>query len=397
VDWLPPLARRAGSAALDQTGMRRSARDRGWRAPDRPRRRRKRRLLLKLFALAVAALIAGPAAFIGTQCYGSGPPAAALTGPLAEFPAAREESFTFLTLPEWFIVFSSEEYARFIARDAPSAFPYIGSIGQYWSAYDAVCEVTRPNYPFQTGYHVMLGVIGASFTAENVVKGVYENTVGRLTEWLSSRDTPEDQWAARTALEYGAFLHTVPWYQFPFGARLGALWSGTPMWGPHLLRKWERRAALTAEYGFKAGYGWLMGLASSSAYAPEDLKVYAHVEQAPLTIFTQDGIASVKQLSPTSYVITMPRYEAFTNAALALDAAGVRFVSIAGNDELLVSALAPESFRLPASPASVVVTLPIQTEPGRVRLAVRTPLATLTETLAALRAGGATIEHLYDY
>ena len=377
--------------------MRRSARDRGWGASDRRRGRRKRRWLRKLFALALIALIVGPAAFIGTQCYGNGTPAAAAPGPLAEFPAAREESFTFLTLPEWFIVFSSEEYGRFIGRDAPSAFPYLGSIGQYWTAYDAVCEVTRPHYPFQAGYHVMLGVIGASFTAENVVKSVYENTVGRATEWLSSRDTPEDQWAARTAQEYGAFLHTVPWYQFPFGARLAALWSETPMWGPHLLRKWERRAALTAEYGFKAGYGWLMGLATSSAYAPEDLKVYAHVEQAPVTIFAQDGIASVKQLSPTSFVITMPRYEAFTKAALALDEAGVRFVSIAANDEMLVTALAPEAFSLPPSPASVVVTLPIQTEPGRVRLAVRTPLATLHDTLTALRAGGATIEHLYDY
>ena len=377
--------------------MRRSARDRGWSTPDRRRGRRKRRWLRKLLAFAVIALVVGPVTFIGTQCYGSGTPAASAPGPLAEFPAAREESFTFLTLPEWFIVFSSEEYGRFIGRDAPSAFPYLGSIGQYWSAYNAVCEVTRPHYPFQTGYHVMLGIIGASFTAENVVKSVYENTIGRATEWLSSRDTPEDQWAAKTAQEYGAFLHTVPWYQFPFGARLAALWSETPLWGPHPLRKWERRAALSAEYSFKAGYGWLMGLATSSAYAPEDLKVYAHIEQAPLTIFTQEGIASVKQLSPTAYVITMPRYEAFTKAALALDEAGVRFVSIAGNDEMLVTALAPDSFALPAPPASVVVTLPIQTEPGRVRLAVRTPLAALHDTLAALRRGGATIEHLYDY
>ena len=377
--------------------MRRSARDRAWGVSDRRRGRRKRRGLRKVLVLALAALVVGPAAFIGTQCYGNGTSAAAAAGPLADFPAAREESFTFLTLPEWFIVFSSEEYGRFIGREAPSAFPYLGSIGQYWRAYDAVCEVTRPNYPFQAGYHVMLGVIGASFTVENIVKSVYEKSVGRATEWLSGRDTPEDQWAARTAQEYGAFLHTVPWYQFPFGARLAALWSETPMWGPQLLRKWERRAALTAEYSFKAGYGWLMGVATSSAYAPEDLKVYAHVEQAPLAIFAIDGIASVKQLSPTSHVITMPRYEAFTKAALALDEAGVRFVSIAGNDELLITAIAPDAFRLPASPASVVVTLPVQTEPGRVRLAVRAPLATLHETLAALRAGGATIEHLYDY
>jgi hypothetical protein len=378
--------------------MRRFARDRRWDRDVRRRRPRRLRRLLKLIVLVLAALIVGPAAFVATQCYGNGSPPAPAPGPLDEYPAARrEESFTFLTLPEWFIVYSTEEYARFIAREPPSRFPYLGSVRQYWSAYDAVCEVTRPNYPFQTGYHVMLGIIGASFTAENAIKAIYENSAGRLTEWLSSRETPEDDWAVRTAQEYGAFMHTVPWYQFPFAARLGALWGETPAWGPHMLRKWERRAALTAEYGFKAGYGWLLGRATQSAYAPEDLLVYAAVENAPLSIFTREGIASVKQLGPQAFVITMPRYEAFTAAALALDEAGVRFVSIAGNDELLVSAIAPESYTLGASPASVVATLPIQTEPGRVRLAVRTPLVALHETLAALRAGGATIEHLYDY
>ena len=45
---------------------------------------------------------------------------------------------------------------------------------------------------------------------------------GRTSDRMAvrSRDTPEDQWAAKTAQEYGAFIHTVPWYQFPFGARL---------------------------------------------------------------------------------------------------------------------------------------------------------------------------------
>ncbi len=251
------------------------------------------------------ALVVGPAAFITTQCYGNGTSPAAAAGPLSEFPQAiREESFTFLTLPEWFIVYSADEYGRFIGREAPSGFPYLGSIVQYWTSYDAVCEITRPAYPFQTGYHVMLGIIGASFTAENVIKSGYENTVGRLTEWLSGRETPEDQWAAKTAQEYGAFIHTVPWYQFPFGARLASLWSETPMWGPQLVRKWERRAALTAEYAFKAGYGWLLGMASQSAYGAEDLIVYAHVENVPLAIFARDGIRSVKQLGPQSFVVT---------------------------------------------------------------------------------------------
>jgi hypothetical protein len=375
---------------------------RAWRrrrlgVPER-RRSRWRRLIVRVVAIALAALVAGPPLFIATRCYSSVTPERSGRAALTVEPAAvREESFTFLTLPEWFIVYSSEEYGRFIGRDAPSRFPYLGSIAQYWTAYDAVCQVTRREYAFQTGYHVMLGVIGASFTAENSVKAVYENSMGRIVEWLSSTDTPEDQWAARTAQEYGAFLHTVPWYQFPFAARLGTLWRETPMWGPHLLRKWERRVVLSGEYLFKAGYSGLMGLATSTAYAPEDLQVHAVVAEAPDVLFSREAVARVRALGPDTYEITMPRYEAFTKAALDLDSAGVRIVDIAGNDELMVTVIGSDGLTLPAAPVRLVSTLPILTEPGRTRFALRTPLTVLHDTLAALRAGGATIEHLYDY
>ena len=74
-------------------------------------------------------------------------------------------------------------------------------------------------YPFSTGNHLMLGIIGSSFSIEYALKGLYENTVGRATEWIAGHDTPEDAFARRTAAEYGTFMHTVPWYEFPFASR----------------------------------------------------------------------------------------------------------------------------------------------------------------------------------
>jgi hypothetical protein len=367
-------------------------------APPGGRRRRWPRRLLGLVGMLLLAFVLGPAAFIATQCYGNGPGGKAPTAALDAYPnAAREESFTFLTLPEWLIVYSTEEYARFIVRDAPSRYPYFRAIGQYWRAYDSICEITRREYPFQMGYQVMLGVIGASFTAENAAKGIYENTVGRLTEWLGTHDTPEDAWAARTAREYGAFMHTVPWYQFPFAARLSALWRETPLWGPHVVRKWERRLALSAEYGGKAAYGWLMGLASQSAYGAEDLQVYALVDQAPASVFAKPDIKNIAELGPGKYVVLLPRYEAFTKAALGLNDEGVRFISVAGNDEILLSAVAPRDMNPALEPARVVMSLPILIDLGKTRLAVRTPLAELNKVVATLRARGAAVEHLYDY
>ena len=40
----------------------------------------------------------------------------------------RAEAFTFLTVPEWYIVYSTDEYAAFVRRQPPSAFPYLGAI-----------------------------------------------------------------------------------------------------------------------------------------------------------------------------------------------------------------------------------------------------------------------------
>jgi len=49
----------------------------------------------------------------------------------------------------------------------------------------------------------MLVVIGSSFTAEHAVKGVYEGTIGQLTEGIPS---DEDRFAQELAREYARFL-----------------------------------------------------------------------------------------------------------------------------------------------------------------------------------------------
>jgi hypothetical protein len=358
-----------------------------------------RRRIVVAFVLFVVLLVGAPMLFIATQCYGSGTQSeVALPDAVKALPNyTRAEAFTYLTLPEWLIVYSGDEYGRFIASAQPSRFPYFGSVVQYWRGYRDVCRITRREYPFESGYHVMLGVIGASFTIENVVKGLYENTAGRVTEWIATRDTPEDAFAVKTAQEYGRFMHTVPWYEFPFGARLAALWKETPAWGPHVLRKWERRGFLTAEYGSKAIYGWLIGKATGTAYAPEDLLIHAWVEGVPDAGFSDARVQTVLRLGEAGQIVRLPRYEAFTQVALALHAQGVRFVNIAGNDEILVTAIGPAARSPDLSPARIASRAALPTDPSRVRLALRVPVRSLHEVLTRLQAEGITIEHLYDY
>ena len=370
------------------------------KAKSRPGRvRRLVRAAVRLLGLWVVLVFVWSAGFIGVKCYGTAP---AQSPPRIPAPAGiagyvRAEAFTYLTLPEWFIVFSADEYATFIANHRPSGFPYFASTRQYWQFYSSACAATRGRYPFDTGYHAMLGIIGASFTIENSLRSVYENTVGRLTELLATTDTPEDALARRTAREYGAFMHRVPWYEFPFGSRLVALWRETPFAGPHFLRKIERRLALTAEYGVKAVYGFVIGKMSGAAYGAEDLRIHARIQNAGAQAFADARVKQVMPLTPGTYIVTLPRYEEFTPAALRLASQGVRFLDIAGNDDLLMTVLARRGVPADVPRTRLIAVAAVVTDPTMQRFALSVPVDALGETAAFLARQGATVERLYDY
>lgn len=368
--------------------------------------RRPPRVWLKRTALVVVLLLVfatgAPVTFIGVKCYQPGvvePPRADDVRRLADgIPGyVRGKARTYLTLPEWYIVYSTEEYADFIRSNPPSTFPYFGAVRQYWQYYAAMCRETRGVYPFDPGVHLRLGMIGVGYTAENVVKGVYEGLFGRLSELISRELSQEDAFAARTAAEYGAFMHAMPSYDFPFGRRLGGLWRETSLWGPAPVRKWERKFALSAEYGVKAAYAWTMRMATGAAHAGEHPGSHARVAAAADTIFADPRIQKVRDLGGGSYVVVVPRHDAFTDVAVRLTRQGARFVDIAGNDRIVVSALAPRAWRLPSSSGAVIFQQSLLTDHTMTRVVVSSPVRSLHEVLPALERRGARLEHVYSY
>ncbi len=171
----------------------------------------------------------------------------------------RPEESTYLTFMEWYQVFNPQEYAEFIAKRKPSGFPYLASIRQCWTGFCETCGATHERHPFNVGNYLMLTVIGVSFTAEYAIKGAWENTLGRFTEWTAGgQRVSEDDFAARAAYDYGAFIPTDPWYMFPFPKKLSGVWSDNPFWGHNFIRKCERKVFLTLEFGVKSVYAWLI-------------------------------------------------------------------------------------------------------------------------------------------
>jgi hypothetical protein len=329
-----------------------------------------------------------------------GSEAALPAGALLSTPEAqrRDESQTFLTFPEWFLVYSPAEYAAFVQHSPPSDFPFFGHLRQFWSSYRKVYEATRDR-PLNTEYHVMIVVIGVSTTVEYALRSAYENVFGRLSELTAPYGTtPEDRLAARVAQDYVDFIRDRPWYEFDFVTPLRELWA-QPALGSGMVRKWERRYALTTEYAVKAGYAWLLGRGTAATYGAETPTTAVHVDRLP------DGVEGrlprmvvLERLGDGSALVTLPRYDDFKDHAATLAAEGVTFVEIAGNrGVILLSAVVPAGWSSPVAESRVLFTQPLLTQPGRQRVALVVPVARLAETLRVLAQGGLELEHVYDY
>ncbi len=313
---------------------------------------------------------------------------------------SRPQEDTYFSYPEWYIVWSYQEKSDFQRDHLPSGFPFFGAIGQYWQAYCwANSMANSGHYPVNFGDHLMLMVIGSSFTVEYALKGAYEKTVGRFMEWTSGgRAVPEDVYAARVAKEYADFVHIRPFYEFSFAKSLSGLWRETPWMGPHLLRKWERRIFLSLDYGIEAIYCGVLTGATHAVYGVEPADTYAFIENAPTAVLTQiPHIRLVRQLTPNAAMVIIPRYQEFADTAMRLASSGVRFADIAGNSEVLVSALLPSSAVYDIPGSQLVFSSALLTDSTRRRAGIRCAVSHLNEVLTAMTSRGLRVEHIYDY
>jgi hypothetical protein len=306
---------------------------------------------------------------------------------------------TFLTFPEWFLVHSPAEYARYVKQHPAHGFPFLGHVGQIWTSYAAVTEEqVRAKYPNNAGYHVMIGVIGSSTTVEYALRSLYENTLGRISWATASALTPEDEYGARVAQDYVDFIRKEPWYLYDFSAKLKGLWAETPLVGENMLRKLERRYALTTEYLIKAAYGKLIKLATSAAYEPALMTTQVVADHEPYDLSDQPNVKLLRILDDGRAVLELPRYYDFRLAATKLGLQDVQLQDIAGNSSVILVTVLTRSHGTAAPPDSrVLFEQPILTEPGRKRVALVLPVAALSRYLVDAPRQGVEVEHVYDY
>lgn len=309
----------------------------------------------------------------------------------------NHEESSYLTFAEWYIVYSAQEVGEYLKNHNPSGFPYMHAVAQYWNSYRCVVASTQDRYPFYWGDHVVLAVIGASYSVEYTGKAAYEYTFGRISEWLSlNTRVDEDDYAQKVWEEYGSFLHATPWYEFPFGSKLVGLWTQTSLVELSLYRNFERKIVLSFEYGIKAAYGAVIRFATTSTYAPEDEFVYAIVETTPEAI---SKLLPDVQTQPidTVTLVKLHRFDRFAGEVTKLAQAGIVFKTFGGADEIVISVLVPRSVDSLPTGSKRLFAMPVLGDSEYQRIVLQVPLTQLQNVLGSLSGNRTNLEHIYDY
>lgn len=309
----------------------------------------------------------------------------------------RPEESTFLTYPEWAIVYAAREYAEFVGREFPSRFPYWSYAGRFWQDYAMMIRASHA-YPFNFNNHMMLVVIGTSHTIELAIQSLYENTLGRLSEAAAFwEEVPEDSYQAEAAAEYAAFLDQVPWYRFPYAEKRAGLWATPSAGGSAVVRSWERKLGFGAAYSIKQGYAALIASGLSAAADPAllDIHVWAAGPVADAISGERDTQLE-RDLGSEGAIFVTQRYQVFTEMIPRLIDRGLRFVEIGGNRLIFATFLAEAETALP-DVGQVLFAYPLPAMPETRRIGIALPVGGLHDALPALDTAGARLEHVYDY
>ncbi len=358
--------------------------------------RRRWRVLLAILVTPVVATAAFIAGF-EVACRGSDASAATPAEP-SRMDAAdhRPEAQSWLTYPEWYIVYSSEAFARTLESSRPSQFGYARDVRAFWGSYCAVNRATA-GMADRTTYKVTIYTIGFSYTAELAVKAAYEWTLGRAFEWGAGYPSAADLESARLQAEYGRFLHETPWYAYPFGDALDRLWSADIE--AHPVRHIERLVVLSVEYGAKSLYGRVLGaVVGATGQDQRTMRLVARADARALAA-VDPRLAVEHDIGGGLVLVTVPRYEQFTDLTRAMARAGIDLVEIAGNDDIFVTLLASDGAPPPTFGERLFAT-PVQGAEGEarmVRVGVSVRVTDLLELVRAAEASGARLEHVYDY
>jgi hypothetical protein len=366
--------------------------------------RKRRRWLrwLGLLALAGLVVLAIPFVVIEGVCHpesrAGDAASSATTFDIADAGYRRNEANTYFTFPEWYIVYSFEDFGRFLDHGSESGFKYGRHILGFWRSFCTINRFAAGRYQNLSDVKTMIYVIGFSYSIEYAVKGAYENTIGRLFEWIRGPQlTPQDEYARSVLQDYAAFLYTIPWYKYPFRDKLAGL-RAIQASTPSPARTAERDFALGTEYRIKIGYAGLIQKALDAANDDEPREIMFVVRTLPSEFLAREPrIRVIHALTPEWQLVLTPRYKDFTEIVKLLLKEGFPIAEIAGNKNIMITAIAADGSMPVIEGVRPLFSLALDARPGFRRIGLGAKVDQLVPITKALESAGVSIEHFYDY
>jgi hypothetical protein len=342
-----------------------------------------------VLGLVVLGLIA-PIAYVEVACRGT-PGDNSYKSLITEAEFQRPEANSFLTYPEWHIVYAYEGLAETLKTGDEHDFGYFSAVKGFWSSYCALNAIAQQHGGADFATRRTIYVIGASFTLEMGLKAIYEETLGRVFALIRGAEkSPQDDVSKTMAADYATFLHQTPWYKYDFADATSKLWQA-PVTS---IRSWERRLALGGEWKAKAAYAGMI------AQAVEATGVAQLEIKSAVTGLTQAQLAEIKDVqvmgaAPQGFIIKTPRYAAFNAILDEIGRRGGTVTDIAGNDDIMVTVTGKSGAKLPET-AEIITDVPRDGFDER-RWILKVKVPNLLKVLGDLRSGGLRVEHVYDY
>ncbi|MBI2055851.1 MAG: hypothetical protein HYT37_00510 [Candidatus Sungbacteria bacterium] len=318
---------------------------------------------------------------------------------LSEFPVygSRKIEQTYLTLPEWYQVYSYNEFGDFLhSGGRQSDFPFLRSIKNFWGYYRIALSESRDE-KFNWQYNFVTLVIGANLSAEYFIKSVYENTVGTITQFISGSNTEADRFIANSWNNYAKKMYQATWYHYPYFDDLKGIWSETPLFNKNFIRNFERKIAFSISYLIKGTYAkiWLL------TAAQKENQTFSIVYAKDKLALENEGIKILKEISGDKYLIETERYAGFEEVLLKLISKDVKFAEIQGHDIIAFSYLSNKELELFSNSdgADILDKRKLFFEPNGYthRVTLRVKAQNLKEVIDAINSNGNKFEMIYDF
>lgn len=254
----------------------------------------------------------------------------------------HQEGQSYMAYPQEHIINAYGEYAAVVSQGDPHNYGFFSAVKGFWGS---TCElkkkaVARGGFSSETKNQIYVG--GVAFTADMVLKGLYEGTIGRLVTMVRGNTrSPLDNLSAQQAAEYAEFIKTSPRSEWDFGGSSSALWA----LNSRNTRDWERAVALNIENRMRQVTSGFMSAFMDESTPASGRRRMIVKDISPGALSTLAGINVIGN-RPEGIEIEVPNDQRLSAILRQMAAQNASFVEIAGNDDILATVIAPRSTRL---------------------------------------------------